>query len=226
MNEGIQYKIKRRLIAESTKNYKLCDDLTEQIRESEHEARKLKMELKNYRTKEKKSLSFKKKRSTSSSESESCQPTPHRPRLMSSDSGSSTEILRQSFSSSPSPSVISESNSVESSLESTSQLSQAPMESVDLTECPSPTDKLSEIASSPIMFASQCDQRDRSLATLSPSSLLPADKNGTVSSESSQQIVSSPGISSLDNQFQISLSPVTDTQSTLESSSSSHEIFQ
>lgn len=52
--------------------------------------------------KEKKSLSYQKKRSTSSSESDLCPPAA-RPRL---SSGGSTEILEQSFSSSPSPSSV------------------------------------------------------------------------------------------------------------------------
>ena len=108
IKEGIQYKEKRRAVAETSKNYKLCEELTDTIRESEREARKLELELKNYHEKEKKSLSYKKKRSTSSSESDVC-PRAVRPRLASSNSGGSTEIWEQSSScASPSTSILSE----------------------------------------------------------------------------------------------------------------------
>lgn len=72
IKEGMQYKMKRRSVAKNAKNYKLCEELTDLIRESEREARRLELELKNYHDKEKKSLSYKKKRSTSSSESDIC----------------------------------------------------------------------------------------------------------------------------------------------------------
>jgi len=115
IKEGIQYKEKRRSVAETAKNYKVCEEVTDTIRESEREARKLELELKNYHEKEKKSSSYKKKRCTSSSESDVC-PHPVRPRLMSSDSGGSTEIWEQSSScASPSASIFSE--GVDSSFE-------------------------------------------------------------------------------------------------------------
>ncbi len=229
VNEGIQYKVKRRSMAESTKNYKLCEELTEQIRESEREVTKLKLEVNIYRTKEKKSLSYQKHFSASSSESESCPPVPRRPRL-SSDSGGSTEILRRSFSSSPSPSLFSE-YGAESPFEPI-QPSQALSESIDLTECSPCSDDVSEIASPSVLFSSQGNHHHRSpsMYTSSPNSPLLTDENSVVSPNSSQ-LVSSPGISSLDSQSQIVLQiqPTLSDQvpNALDSlSSNPHENFQ
>ena len=52
--ESIKFKERRRLQAESSRDYKVCEDLTVEIRELQHKIRKLEAELKSYEEKEKK----------------------------------------------------------------------------------------------------------------------------------------------------------------------------
>ena len=100
LTESIQYKESRRSQAEVSKNYKLCEDLTDEIRDNERERGTLRFELNKYKLSEKRSQSYhrNKKRHEqsaggSTSESDMSPPLSRRPRLSYSDSGSSTDVL-------------------------------------------------------------------------------------------------------------------------------------
>ena len=56
--ESIKFKERRRLQAESAREYKVCEDLTVEIREHQHKIRELEAELKSYEKKEKKSKGY------------------------------------------------------------------------------------------------------------------------------------------------------------------------
>lgn len=56
--ESIKFKERRRLQAESARDYKVCEDLTVEIRENQHKVRELEAELKLYQAKEKKSMGY------------------------------------------------------------------------------------------------------------------------------------------------------------------------
>ena len=71
LKESIKYKEKRRSQAETDKKYKLCEDLTEEIRECERERRKLQNERKKYEDKDAKSRLYHRKNSRAVSSSES-----------------------------------------------------------------------------------------------------------------------------------------------------------
>ena len=71
LKESIMYKEKRRTQAETDKKYKLCEDLTEEIRECERECRKLQNEQKKYKDKDAKSRRYHRKKSRFVSSSES-----------------------------------------------------------------------------------------------------------------------------------------------------------
>ena len=71
LKESIKYKEKRITQAETDKKYKLCEDLTEEIRECERECRKLQNERKKYEDKDAKSRLYHRKNSRAVSSSES-----------------------------------------------------------------------------------------------------------------------------------------------------------
>ena len=54
----MKFKERRRLQAESARDYKVCEDLTVEIREHQHKVRELETELKLYQAKEKKSVGY------------------------------------------------------------------------------------------------------------------------------------------------------------------------
>lgn len=76
MKERISYKQKRRQIAEETKNYRLCDDITEEIAAISKESRQLEAELKLLTKKDVFSKQYQRRtcKSMNKSSSETCSP--------------------------------------------------------------------------------------------------------------------------------------------------------
>ena len=61
--DSIKFKERRRLQAESSREYKVCEDLTVEIREHQRKIRELEAELKSYEAKEKKSKGYHRRKS-------------------------------------------------------------------------------------------------------------------------------------------------------------------
>ena len=70
MKDKIEYKEKRRQIAESSKNYKCCEEITEEIETLEREGFAMESELLDLQKRDKKSRLYRRKRLVSISSSE------------------------------------------------------------------------------------------------------------------------------------------------------------
>ena len=76
INERISYKEKRRTMAETVRNYKLCEEVTEEIGDLQKQRNQLEAELKELKKKDNKSSWYRHRKYISLSSSDSKAPTP------------------------------------------------------------------------------------------------------------------------------------------------------
>ena len=166
--DSIKFKERRRLQAESSREYKVCEDLTVEIREHQRKIRELEAELKSYEAKEKKSKGYHRRKSLTqkspsplSSESEASRRGSEQTSLRSfCTRGSSDSTPEPTSSHQSSLSEIASSQQPYASLNKNDvQLESEETITIDSDSHPEPTSSrrssLSEIASSQQPYASQ-----------------------------------------------------------------------